>query len=57
MLHEQEEWWSANRVEIGAKIDEGYAAARRGELTDGDQVREQMAEKKRAWLSDRNRPA
>lgn len=57
MLHEQEEWLSANRAEISAKIDEGYAAARRGELTDGDQVREQIAEKKRAWLSDRNRPA
>ena len=56
MLHEQEEWLSANRAEISAKIDEGYAAAQRGELIDGDQVREQMAQKKRAWLSDRDRP-
>ena len=56
MLHEQEEWLSANRAEISAKIDEGYAAAQRGELIDGDQVREQMAQKKRALLSDRDRP-
>jgi antitoxin ParD1/3/4 len=54
MLHEQEEWLSANRAEIGAKVDEGYAAAQRGELIDGDKVREQVAEKKRTWLSDRN---
>ena len=57
MLHEQEEWLAAHRAEISANINEGYAAAQRGELTNGDQVREQMAEKKRAWLSDRNRPA
>ena len=57
MLHEQEEWLSAHRSEIGAKIDEGYAAAQRGQFIDADQVREQMAEKKRAWISGRNRPA
>jgi putative addiction module CopG family antidote len=57
MLHEQEQWLSANRAGINAKIDEGYTAAQRGELIDGDQVREQLAEKKCAWLSDRNRRA
>ena len=31
MLDEQEEWLSANRADIRAKIDEGYAAAQRGE--------------------------
>lgn len=56
MLHEQEEWLSANRAEISAKIEEGYASAQRGDLIDAEQVREQMAEKKRAWLADRNRP-
>ncbi len=39
MLHEQEAWLAQNRVEIAAKIDEGYAAAQRGELIDEDAVR------------------
>jgi len=55
MLHEQEEWLSAHRAEIGAKIDEGYAAAQRAELIDSDQVRDLMTQKKRDWLSNRNR--
>ena len=53
MLHEQEEWLSANKAEIFAKIEEGYAAAQRGELTDGDRVRTEMEEKKRAWQANR----
>ncbi len=57
MLHEQEEWLSANRADISAKIDDGYAAAQRGELIDADEVREEMAAKNRAWLADRDRPA
>jgi hypothetical protein len=32
MLHEQEAWLAQNRAEIAVKIDEGYAAAQRGEL-------------------------
>jgi predicted transcriptional regulator len=36
-----------NRAEIKAKIDEGYAAAQRGELIDGDEVRSWMEERKR----------
>jgi hypothetical protein len=35
-----------------AKIEEGYAAAQRGELIDSDQVRAQMEEKKRAWVAE-----
>lgn len=57
MLHDQEEWLSANRPGISAKIDDGYAAAQRGELIDADQVREQMALKKQAWLADHKRSA
>jgi antitoxin ParD1/3/4 len=53
MLHDQEEWLSVNRAEISAKIEEGYAAAQRGELIDGDQVRSQMEEKKRLWRDQR----
>ena len=37
------------------KINQGYAAAQRGELIDGDQVRIQMQEKKRAWLDSQDR--
>jgi antitoxin ParD1/3/4 len=47
MLHEQEAWLAENRAEIKAKIDEGYAAAQRGELIDGDEIRSRMAERKR----------
>jgi len=53
MLHEQEEWLSVNRAEIGATIEEGYASAQRGELIDGDQVRAHMEEKKRARRDQR----
>ncbi len=53
LLHDQEEWLSANRVDIGAKIEEGYASAQRGELIEGDRVRARMEEKKRAWRLDK----
>jgi antitoxin ParD1/3/4 len=48
MLHEQEAWLAQNRVEIAAKIDEGYAAAQRGELVEADSVRSRLAELKSA---------
>ena len=48
MLHEQEAWLAQNRVEIAAKIDEGYAAAERGELVEADAVRSRLAELKSA---------
>lgn len=47
MLHEQEAWLSANRDDIKAKIEEGYAAAQRGELLDPEQVRTSLADMKR----------
>jgi antitoxin ParD1/3/4 len=47
LLHERDAWLAENR----AKIEEGYAAAQRGELVDSDQVRAQMEEKKRVWLA------
>ena len=55
MLHEQQEWLSANKSDISAKIEEGYAAAQRGELIDGDRVRAEMEEKKRAWQAEQRR--
>jgi putative addiction module CopG family antidote len=53
MLHDQEEWFAENRAAIAAKIDEGYAAAQRGELLTPDQVREHLEQKKLAWRSNR----
>ena len=35
-----------------SKIEEGYAAAQRGELIDADEVRSRMAERKRALRSE-----
>jgi Arc/MetJ-type ribon-helix-helix transcriptional regulator len=48
MLHEQEVWLAQNRAEIGTRIDEGYAAAQRGELIDADAVRSRLKELKQA---------
>jgi len=48
MLHEQESWLAEHRLEIAAKIDEGYAAAQRGELIEADAVRSRLTELKRA---------
>lgn len=41
LLHGRDAWLAENR----AKIDEGYAAAQRGELLDPAQVRAEMEEK------------
>jgi antitoxin ParD1/3/4 len=51
LLHRRDAWLAENR----AKIDDGYAAAQRGELIDGDKVRARMAEKKRAWLAEQHK--
>jgi putative addiction module CopG family antidote len=48
LLHEQESWLAENREEITAKIDEGYAAAQRGELIEADAIRSRLTELKRA---------
>jgi antitoxin ParD1/3/4 len=47
MLHEQEAWLAAHKAEIESKIDEGYAAAQRGELLEPDEVRSRLGELKR----------
>ena len=48
LLHDRDAWLARSR----AKIDEGYAAAQRGELIDPDAVRVQMQGKKRAWRAE-----
>ena len=55
MLHEREAWLAANRADIQTKIDEGYAAARRGELVGPDEVRSRLKELKRARSGDQQR--
>ena len=48
LLRERDAWLAESRAEI----EEGYAAAQRGELIDSDQARSQMEEKKRAWVAE-----
>ncbi len=52
LLHEQEAWLAEQGSEIRAKIEEGYAAAQRGELIDSSEVRSRLEAKKRTWLSE-----
>jgi Arc/MetJ-type ribon-helix-helix transcriptional regulator len=51
LLRDRDAWLSENRV----KIEEGYAAAQRGELIDADQVRARMEEKKSAWRAQQHK--
>ncbi|MGA2986861.1 MAG: type II toxin-antitoxin system ParD family antitoxin [Terriglobia bacterium] len=51
LLHRRDAWRAENRT----KINEGYAAAQRGELIDSDQVRAQMEEKKSAWGAEQHK--
>jgi antitoxin ParD1/3/4 len=55
MLHDQEAWLAAHRAEIQSKIDEGYAAAQRGELLEPDEVRSRLGELKRARPGEQRR--
>ena len=55
MLHEQEVWLARNRTEIAAAIDEGYAAAQRGELMDADAARSRLEQLKQARTGEQRR--
>src|SRR5712664_403327 len=49
-LHDQEEWLAENRARITADIEDGYAAAQRGEeLVTPEDVRSRLEHKKRVW--------
>jgi predicted transcriptional regulator len=56
LLAAEEDWLAANQAEIAAQIEEGWAAAQRGELTDAEQVRAEMLRFKEDWDKQR-RPA
>ena len=51
LLHRRDSWLVENRK----KIEEGYAAAQRGELIDSDEVRAKMEERKRTWRAEQHR--
>jgi Arc/MetJ-type ribon-helix-helix transcriptional regulator len=53
LLREQESWLAEHGAEIGTKIEQGYAAARCGELTDSEQVRTILDERGRAWRAEK----
>jgi putative addiction module CopG family antidote len=55
MLHEQESWLATHRAEIEVQIDEGHAAAQRGELLEPDEVRARLNERKLAALGKQRR--
>jgi putative addiction module CopG family antidote len=54
LLHAQESWLAGHASEIRLKIDEGYAAARRGELMDAEKVRATLDEKKKDWFGEKH---
>jgi Arc/MetJ-type ribon-helix-helix transcriptional regulator len=55
MLHAQEAWLAAHHAEVETQIDEGYAAAQRGELLDPDEVRSRLRELKRTRSGEQQR--
>jgi hypothetical protein len=52
LLHEQEAWLAGHRTEIARKIEQGYAAAQRGELLDPETLRSDLDSRKTAWLAE-----
>jgi len=55
LLHEEESWLAENGSEIRAKIEQGYASAQRGELLDSDRVRQEIEQRKSAWIAEKRR--
>jgi len=51
LLRDRDAWLAENR----ARIEEGYAAAQRGELINDDQVRAQMDKRKQDWLAEQRK--
>ena len=48
-LGAQEDWLADNRDQIAARIQEGWDEARKGELTDAEQVHAEMRQFKDDW--------
>lgn len=52
-LHEQEAWLAAHCEEIHRKIEEGWQAAERGELSSEQDVQTRMEARKKEWFGRR----
>jgi antitoxin ParD1/3/4 len=55
LLHEHEQWLADNRADIAAKIEHGFAQAKRGELIDSVEVHVRLNKRKQAWMDRNNR--
>ncbi|MGA7764958.1 MAG: hypothetical protein WB781_26190 [Candidatus Sulfotelmatobacter sp.] len=55
LLHEQEAWLAEHRSEIETQIAIRYAAAQRGELIEGEEVRSRLNALKRTWSAEKPR--
>ena len=49
----EEDWFTTNRDEIAAAIEEGVAQAERGELYSDEEVRSWMDAEKKAWMAEK----
>jgi predicted transcriptional regulator len=49
----EEDWFTTNRDEIAAAIEEGLAQAERGELYTEEEVRSWMDAEKKAWMAEK----
>ena len=52
-LSVEEDWLADNHAQIAVQIQEGWAEAHRGELTDGESVRAEMQKFKEDWEKQR----
>jgi putative addiction module CopG family antidote len=55
LLHEEEVWLAENGSGIRTKIEQGFASAQRGELVDSERARQEMEQRKSAWIAEKRR--
>ena len=55
LLHDQPEWLAENQAEIARQLNEGVAAAHRGELLTPAEVRSQLDARKAEWVARQKR--
>jgi predicted transcriptional regulator len=53
LLQDQEAWLAEHGSEIRTKIEQGYAAAQRGEVFDTEQVRSGLDQKKHESVDEK----
>jgi hypothetical protein len=52
-IHLRPELKEMVKQDVRVKLEQGYAAAQRGELIGSDEVRSRLGERKRAWLAEK----